>query len=75
MARQSILLNLNHQVDIKSIYPPSFSDISEGNNFIINSNSSMLNGINDSLTECIRMVQSVPNETQLIINMISDGKI
>ena len=58
MARQSILVNLSPQIDIKSIHPPSFIDTT-GNNSIF------------ELAECISLVQSVPNETKLVINVIS----
>lgn len=63
--RQSILLNLNPQIDLKNINPPSFID--NGNNLIING----CDNAASELAKCIAIVQSVPNETQIIINMIS----
>lgn len=66
MAPQSILLNLSPQiVEINYINPPSFID-TEKITIIFNSQD-----ITNNLTECISIVQSIPNETQLIINMIS----
>jgi len=65
MARQSILLNLSPQLDIKSIHPHAFID-AKRNNLIIGER-----GDASQLAECISIVQSVPNETQLIINIIS----
>ena len=69
VARHSILLNFNPQIDIKTINPPSFID-STGNNLIIKDDD-----IRNELAQCVSIVQSVPNETQLVINMISyEGK-
>lgn len=68
MARQSLLLILNHPtLNSKTLIPAAFNS-SQPQTVTIQSNDPV-----ESLTESIKLVQSLPPDTQLLLNFISNS--